>query len=131
DLRKVRQRLRAEVGEHDPLRLKVFAMLHELAIRDVRWIVAFEERRFANEKVGALRDGRELRREARIARIGDELPRDLDPQTVRLGHRNVTHWQRGHARAAHLGRLCAEHDGAEWEAERGRPVKVWVERLLL
>jgi putative tricarboxylic transport membrane protein len=131
ELRKMRESLGPKVREHDPLRFELLSVRHHLGIRDVRRVVAVEERRLADKEVGPLGDGDEVLGEAGVAGVCDELSRDLNPQAVGLRKPNVTHGQRGHARAAELRRLGAEHDRAQWKSECGRPEEVWKERLLL
>src|SRR6266581_578545 len=97
----------------------------------MRGIVALEKCGLADEEVGALRDRGELLRPTRITGIGDELSRYLDAEAMGLGEADVPHGQRGHPRSAELGRLGAEHNGIEREAECCRPEEVGVERLLL
>ena len=108
----MRQGLRSKMREYDPLRVELVAMRHHLFVRDVSRIVAVEIRRLADEEIRALGDGDELFSEAGVAGIGDELPRDLDAQAVRLGEPHVTHRQRAHVRAAELDRLGPEHERA-------------------
>src|SRR5882762_7915 len=124
------KRLGSEMRQHDPLRLELIAVRHHRPIRDVRRIVAVEIRGLADEEVGAFGDRDKVFSEARVPGVRDQLSRDLDAEPVRLGQVNVAHRQRGHARPAEFGRVRAEHDGAEWKAERGRPEKVGKERLL-
>src|SRR5437867_2341208 len=97
----------------------------------MRGIVALEECGLADEEVGALRDRGELLRPTRITGIGDQLSRYFDAEAMGLGEADVPHGQRGHPRSAERGRLGAEHDGIEREADCCRPEKVGVERLLL
>src|SRR5919197_3412221 len=67
----MRERGRTEVREHDALRAELGAVLHELRIRDVRWILALVERRLADEQIGALRDRNEVLAPACVARVRD------------------------------------------------------------
>src|SRR6266550_1682012 len=97
----------------------------------MRGIVALEKCGLADKEVGALRDRGELLSPTRITGIGDEPSRYLHAEAVRLRKADVTHGQRGHPRSAELGRLGAEHNGIEREAERGRPEEVGAKGLLL
>src|SRR5438034_5948884 len=91
DLGKMGQCFGAEMGEHDPSRSELVPMRHELAVRDVRRVIAIEVRRFADEEVGAVRDRDELLAPARVAGVGDHLSVDLDAQAMGLGQRSEEH----------------------------------------